>query len=69
MKTKYAALVAILAMPLLSGCLTLHNSKSIVIHPQAGETAIAVTANATAKCYNVILFDWCKLWIELETAK
>lgn len=69
MKTKHAALALLLAAPLLSGCVTVRNSKALVLTPQPGQSEMAVTADATARCYDVFLLMWCNLKLNMQQAK
>jgi hypothetical protein len=64
MKTKHLSLAAVLVLPLLAGCTIVHDTKSTVVH--AGGEPVIVTANATSKCWNVILFDWCRLYLTVD---
>ena len=55
----------VLLVGALSGCVTVQDSKSLVIFPEPGETAIAVTSIARAHCLD-FLFLRCELHMELQ---
>jgi len=64
------ATLALLFSPLIiSGCVTVQDSKSLIITPAQGETMIAVTSKAKAHCQDFLLFMWCKLELSLEQTK
>jgi hypothetical protein len=53
----------------LGGCVTIQDSKSLVIHPQPGETAIAVTSTARAHCQDYFFIVRCELTMDLKQVK
>jgi len=55
-----------LSAVLLSGCLTMRDSKGIVIAPEPGAASVTVAADAVAKCYNLLLVTWCSLDLRLR---
>jgi hypothetical protein len=50
----------------LTGCMTMHSSKALAITPEPGATRVTVAADAVAKCYNLILLEWCSLDLRLR---
>jgi hypothetical protein len=61
---------AVLAVSaLLSGCMTITASKSMVVEPQPGETKIPVTANAVTHCRHYVVIYRCTLNVDIERAK
>ena len=69
MKIVKLVFASICAIVLLSGCMTISVSKSLVVTPQPGETKIVVTGNAVTHCQDYFLFFRCTLNIEMEQAK
>jgi len=49
----------------LSGCVTVLDSKTLMIVPEPGETAIAVTSIVRARCLD-FLFLRCELHMDLQ---
>jgi hypothetical protein len=52
-----------------SACLTITNTKTIVIKPDPGETKIVVTAKAKTHCQDYLLFEYCSLDVDLHEVK
>lgn len=53
---------------LFQGCVTVTDSKVLVITPRAGESKIVVSSKATAKCYDFVVL-WCRLYLEMEQVR
>ncbi len=51
---------------LLTGCMTMRNSKAIAITPEPGTTTVTVAADAVARCYNLLLVELCSLDLRLR---
>lgn len=64
---KYSAALCLALFPFtLTGCVTVHNSKSLVVTPEPGAAKAMVIADASARCYDFILVSWCKLDLALR---
>lgn len=69
--TRIPGLYVQLLLPvlLLSGCMTITASKSLVVTPKPTDTTIVVTGNAVSRCQHYVLFFRCTLNIEMQQAK
>ncbi|MCX5797885.1 MAG: hypothetical protein NTY77_20535 [Elusimicrobia bacterium] len=63
---KTAALCLALFPFLLTGCMTMRSSKALTITPEPGAAKVTVAADAVAKCYNLILVEWCSLDLRMR---
>jgi hypothetical protein len=59
----------VLMAGVLQGCLTVTDSKSLIIKPEPGETAIAVTSKATVRCQDFFFVISCQLELDLKQVK
>lgn len=66
---KIGALLVLLLPIMISGCVTVQDSKSLIITPAPGETKIAVTSKAKAHCQDFFFIMSCKLELSLEQTK
>ena len=62
-------LLVLSAILLLQGCVTVTDSKSLVIKPQPGETNIVVTSKARAECRDFFFILTCQLYLDITQAK
>ena len=66
---KRIVIMGLALFPLLVGCVTVRDSKSLVITPEPGASKIAVTANATARCQDFFFVMSCTLALDVKEAK
>ncbi len=65
---KRVAGLLVLTTLLLSGCTTIHNSRTLVIKPEPGENQITVTSDVTSHCFLLSVL-WCNAQIDLKQVK
>ncbi len=61
--------LSLVLLPLLFGCLTIRDSKSLVLTPPPEGGKIAVTANAVAHCQDLFFVLSCTLDLEIHEVK
>ena len=54
------------ASVLLAGCMTVQNSKTLMIRPS--DAPIAVTSTARAQCRDMFFVMWCRLNMAMESS-
>jgi len=59
-------LIGLVLLFVLMGCATVNETKSVLIHPQQGETTIVVASKTTAKCQNIIGIITCDVNIDVS---
>jgi hypothetical protein len=52
---------------LLAGCISIQNSKSLMVAPSTGP--VAVTSTARAECWDLFFVLTCRLYMELATSE
>ena len=63
---KSTALCLALFPFLLTGCISTRSRKTLVITPEPGAVSVTVTADAVAKCYDLLIVTVCKLDLNLR---
>lgn len=51
---------------MLAGCMTMRRSSALTITPEPGVTKVTVAADAVAKCFNLILVEYCSLDLQMR---